>query len=353
MKTWTIWFKTAEADTWQPLELYRSLPTRHYRLAARLPRSFKYLNWRWKFYPQLGDIQYYDFQGQTDEEGLISLLDLNTVQPGTWQLIGRPDVLDELGGENWQIEHQFQVIASLASALIIPPLIPSESDAANDIVPHPPETSEAIENQVNDPITLEGQDGLDASPEISEALENQVNDPVTSEAQDLDLDDLELESETLDNHVLVSPEMGLVNDQVTVTELTETEPHAHPTGNLEIAAKLAHQIDSPAIALDSPLAIEPVMTEQTETQFSVLAEPDFVPEEEISASVNHLRPVNYLLELIDPEKAATYKVDITVMLDDRRQSVPLDLPNPRQMVRLLHRPIPKPKSPLPPKLSKV
>jgi hypothetical protein len=84
-----------------------------------------------------------------------------------------------------------------------------------------------------------------------------------------------------------------------------------------------------------------------------LAEPDFVPEGDILNDTNHFRPVNYVLELIDPEKAARYQVDITVMLDDRRPVVPLDLPNPRRMVRLLHRPIPKPQTPLPPKLSRA
>ncbi|MFN9175807.1 MAG: hypothetical protein ACK58N_15230 [Synechocystis sp.] len=267
MNPWTIWFKPAEADTWQPLELYRSLPTGHYRVAARLPRPFKHLNWRWKFYPQLGDIQYYDFQGKSNEEGLISLLDIDTSQPGTWQLIGRPDVLDELGGENWQLAHQFQIIASLTSALIIPPLLPSP--AANEIVPHPPAEIPAMAEET----------AMDFTPSAETAL-------------------------------------------------------------------------SAIAPTNSPIP-KPVIPEPTETYFSVLAEPDFVPEEEMVAESNHFRPVNYVLKLIDPEKATTYQVDFTVMLDDRRQPVSLDLPNPRQMVRLLHRPIPKPKSPLPPKLSKV
>ena len=281
MNPWTIWFRPAKAETWQPLELYRSLPVGHYRLAARFPRPFKRLDWRWKFYPQVGEIQYYDFQGQTNAEGLISLLDLNTVQPGTWQLIGRPDVFDELGGETWKIEHQFQIIPNLASALIIPPLIPS---------PH---------------------------------------------------------------RVADLCEIAELNAQVTVTEFTDTDHCDDLTDSLETATALTHQIDPAAITSASPFVLEAAITEAAETQFSVLAEPDFVPEEENLTPVNHLRSVNYLLELIDPEKATTYQVDITVMLDDRRQSVPLDLPNPRQMVRLLHRPIPKPKSPLPPKLSKV
>jgi hypothetical protein len=266
MNPWTIWFKPAEADTWQPLELYRSLPTGHYRVAARFPRPFKHLNWRWKFYPQLGEVQYYDFQGKTNEEGLISLLDLDTAQPGTWQLIGRPDVLDELGGENWQLEYQFQIIASLTSALIMPPLLPSS--AANEIVPHPPDSAEIIQEK-----------GVVA---------------------------VDSDVENVGNQVLAGLETGPIEQ-----------------------------------------------TELPEITFKVLAEPDFVPEEEILAESNHFRRVNYVLELIDTEKAATYQVDITVMLDDRRQSRPLDLPNPRQMVRLLHRPIPQPKSLFPPKLSKI
>lgn len=248
MTPWTIWFKSAGTETWHPLELYRSLPTGHYRVAARLLLPNKHLAWRWKFYPQVGEIQYFDFQGKTNGEGLISLLDLDTVEPGTWQFIGRPDVFDELCGETWQIEHQFQIIPNLAAALMIPPLS-SSSVAANEIVPHP------------------------------------------SEQTDL--------------------------------------AFSHPT----------------------PVATDP--PNPPETEFKVLAEPDFVPEEEISAENPPLRSVNYVVELIDPEKAATYQVDITVMQDDRRPAVPLDLPNPHQMVRLLHRPIPKPKSPLPPKLSKV
>jgi hypothetical protein len=217
-------------------------------VAARLLLPNKHLAWRWKFYPQVGEIQYFDFQGKTNGEGLISLLDLDTAEPGTWQFIGRPDVFDELCGETWQIEHQFQIIPNLAAALMIPPLSPA-SVAANEIVPHP------------------------------------------SEQTDL--------------------------------------AFANPV----------------AVSIDSP--------EPTATAFRVLAEPDFVPEAEISAEASPLSPVNYVFELTDPEKAATYQVDITVMRDERRQVVPLDLPNPRKMVRLLHRPLPKPKSPLPPKLSKV
>ncbi|MEB3160778.1 MAG: hypothetical protein VKL20_04900 [Synechocystis sp.] len=279
MTPWTIWFKPAEAETWQTLELYRSLPTGHYRVAARLPRPFKRLAWRWKFYPQVGDIQYYDFHGQTNAEGLISLLELNTIKPGTWQLIGRPDVFDELCGETWQIDHQFQIIPNLAAALIIPPLIPSPvspetaiatdiDPAANEIVPHPSETA------------------------------------------------------------------AMIHEQRLVAANAEAENLENP-GQADGEASLIERVQQP------------------ETSFNVLAEPDFVPEEEILNDTQHFHPVNYVFELIDPEKAATYHVDITVMQDDRRLSVPLDLPNPRQMVRLLHRPIPKPKSPLPPKLSKV
>lgn len=270
MNPWTIWFKPVEADPWQPLELYRSLPTGHYQLAGRFPLAFKHLEWRWKFYPQVGDAQYYDFRGQTNEEGLISLLDLNTREPGTWQLIGRPDVFDELCGENWEIEHQFQIVLNLASALIIPPF-GSSPVAANEIVPHPADTADIIQEQSLVSVNTE-----------AENLENPVQ------------------------------------------------------------ADLAESL------------IE--LVKQPETFFKVLAEPDFVPEEELEelwGESNHFRPVNYVLELIDTEKAATYQVGITVMLDDRRQSVPLDLPNPRQMVRLLHRPIPKPKSLFPPKLSRV
>lgn len=288
MHTWTIWFKSAQTATWQALELYRSLPTGHYQVAGRFPIPFKHLDWRWKFYPQIGEIQYYDFHGQTNEEGLISLLDLDTVQPGTWQLIGRPDILDELGGECWRFEHQFQIVPNLAMELIIPPYFANDTltepaIAMNDIVPHSPH-----------PV------------EVPSAAIEPMECPVLA----------------------------------AVAERTGGD-HDVPEPSLP---------DTPL--LDTPLLDTPLM-EAIEPPATILPEPAFVPEmESRSPLFSPLHPVNYVLKLVDSEKAAAYEVDITVMQDDRRPVAHIDLPNPRKMTRLLHRPIPKPKSPLPPKLSK-
>ncbi|MEY2983979.1 MAG: hypothetical protein RLZZ568_596 [Cyanobacteriota bacterium] len=269
MTPWTIWFKAANTDTWQALDRYHSLPTGHYHLAARLPSAFKRLAWRWQFYPQVGDIQYYDFQGQTDAEGLISLLDLTTVEPGTWQLIGRPDEFDELCGETWQIEHQFQITPSLASALMIPPQGPEPPDTQVSS-PYPAATSEAISHQ------------------------GTVQSPVQEE-----------------HH----PAEAVLGDNETYLD---QEP--------------------------VPLTATPLMT---------LADPAEGPAPKSMAETPPFRSVNYVLELTDTEKAATYQVDITVTLDTRRPSVYLDLPNPRPTGPLLYRPVSQAKSLLPPKLSKV
>lgn len=119
MEPWTIWFKVADGDRWQPLEPFRSLPLGHYRLAVRLPVAFKHLQWRWKFFSTSGRVENHNFQGRTNQEGLISLLDLHTVQSGTWQLTAQPDLFDHLCGENWRIQFQFQIIAQISQ--IAPP----------------------------------------------------------------------------------------------------------------------------------------------------------------------------------------------------------------------------------------
>ena len=151
MAPWTIWFKTADADHWQPLEPFRSLPTGHYRLAVRLPVACKRLQWRWKFFPTSGRVQNHDFQGCTNQEGLISLLDLHTVQAGTWQLTAQPDLFDHLCGETWRIQFQFQIIAQMAQVapphpVVTVPKLESDKEAEdiaenNAIVPHPPQTA--------------------------------------------------------------------------------------------------------------------------------------------------------------------------------------------------------------------
>ncbi|WP_228015869.1 hypothetical protein [Synechocystis salina] len=149
MTPWTIWFKTDDNPSWQPLDSCRSLPVGHYRLAARLPVPAKYVQWRWKFFSATGKVENHDFQGRTNQEGLISLLDLHTVQPGTWQLSAQPDLFDQLCGENWQIRFQFQVVAPAMATVTVPKLSaePEESELEvndspvdgenNAIVPHP------------------------------------------------------------------------------------------------------------------------------------------------------------------------------------------------------------------------
>lgn len=134
MQPGTIWFKADDADRWQPLAPYRSLPTGHYRLAARLPVARKYLQWRWRFYPMAGKVQSHDFQGRTNGEGLISLLDLHTMQPGTWQLDLQPDLFDLLCGENWHIRFQFQIIAP-QRLVATPP--PAPAKEASQVEPRP------------------------------------------------------------------------------------------------------------------------------------------------------------------------------------------------------------------------
>lgn len=144
MTPWTIWLKVADADRWQPLEPFQSLSTGHYRLAVRLPVAFKHLQWRWKFFSSSGQVQNHDFQGRTNQEGLVSLLDLHTVQPGTWQLSAQPDLFDYLCGETWRIQFQFQIIAQLTKTASRNPVVTVpkpqfETDDVtenNAIVPH-------------------------------------------------------------------------------------------------------------------------------------------------------------------------------------------------------------------------
>ncbi len=160
MAPWTIWFKTADTDRWQPLDPFRSLPPGHYRLAVRLPVARKHLQWRWKFFPASGQVQNHDFQGRTNQEGLISLLDLHTVQPGTWQLTAQPDLFDHLCGEVWRIRFQFQVIAPIAQVTPSHPVVTvpeikantiaedvAKDNENNVIVPHPPQT-EVVETAI-------------------------------------------------------------------------------------------------------------------------------------------------------------------------------------------------------------
>ncbi len=351
MIAWTIWYKAVGHDPWHPLEPYRSLPVGHYYLAARFPQQDQYLEWRWKYFAPDGSHQTYHFHGQTNPEGLISLLDLETVQSGTWQLSLRPDVFAELCGETWRVKHQFQIIPR--PALMIPPSTSVATTETNQIVPYLPQPVAATTPLIP----------LVEAPSAYSSLEQPVEEAGTSPP--------------CESSAAINPDPLPSGDEPTNTNGGD-DSHPTPPQPLEnhhqnevdlspVETPVSVQLDS-SIPTDSDSA-DKRLTNLTDESLVSGSEtpaetrlarpfPDFAPassqQEFLSEELDnsHLHPVHYSLELVYPE--ANYSplhVDITVMTDDRYPPIKLDLPNLNRSHKRLWSTFPKRRSPLPPKLT--
>ena len=366
-----IWFKTDDNPSWQPLDSCRSLPLGHYRLAARLALPGKCMQWRWKFFSATGKVENHDFQGRTNQEGLISLLDLHTVQPGTWQLSAQPDLFDQLCGETWQIRFQFQVVAPAMATVTVPKLNaepeelePEEDQSATDeannaIVPHPKRPM-VVPELDPEPVPV-----LQWSRKARVKLTENKMAELDHSLEVLELGETN-EAEVLEPEVLSPPAIA-AKEELIPAEVEEI-PASGAFEEIE-EIKLAEVVLSePIIAKDEQITQQEVQEEILEPAMSTMAaiegenkqlvEPvagplsaDALPSPEKSDQLTPFRSVSYSVELIYPELENPIQVDITVMVDENRQPVHLDLPDPRKMVSMLHlRPRHAP-SPLPPKLT--
>ncbi|MBE9241695.1 hypothetical protein [Synechocystis salina] len=373
MTPWTIWFKTDDNPSWQPLDSCRSLPVGHYRLAARLPIPHKHLQWRWKFFSANGKVENHDFQGRTDQEGLISLLDLHTVQPGTWQLSAQPDLFDQLCGENWQIRFQFQVVTPAMATVTVPKLSAepeksklevgnSQADGENNaIVPHP------LRPMVVPELDPEPLPTLQWSRKTRVKL---TENRMTDSSSPLEILETEAtnEEQVLEPEVLITPAIAAQEEIIPAGVEEMLEPGAYQeTEEIKPAEVSIHPIiaeDEKTIQKEEPEEIlEPVIATimAIEDENEQLLEPVATAplsteapadaDKEKSGQFTPFRSVSYSVELIYPELANPIQVDITVMVDENRRPANLNLPDPRRMISSLHRQPNKSRSPLPPKLT--
>ncbi|QHV00703.1 hypothetical protein [Synechocystis sp. CACIAM 05] len=372
MTPWTIWFKTDDIPSWQPLDSCRSLPVGHYRLAARLAVPGKYMQWRWKFFSATGKVENHDFQGRTNQDGLISLLDLHTVQPGTWQLSAQPDLFDHLCGETWQIRFQFQIVTPAITTVTVPKLNtepeelePEEEqsvtdEANNAIVPHPkrpmvvpeldPEPVPVLQwyRKARVKLTGNGETEPGKSLETTEVTENrgeiieeQIPEPLAITAPTIEKIAEEKVEEPILEPVLaiaVNVEAGEEQIEEKIKESVQEEmPEALVASVLDVIEEKEEVTDD-----KQPEALV-IVESSTDT--------DAEDKLEKSEGFNPFRSVSYSVELIYPELENPIQVDITVMVDENRPPVHLDLPDPSKMVSLLHRRPRYPNSPLPPRLT--
>ncbi|MBE9196224.1 hypothetical protein IQ219_13125 [Synechocystis sp. LEGE 06083] len=378
MTPWTIWFKTDDNPSWQPLESCRSLPVGHYRLAARLALPGKYVQWRWKFFSTTGKVENHDFQGRTNDEGLISLLDLHTVQPGTWQLSAQPDLFDQLCGENWQIRFQFQVFAPAMTTVTVPKLSAepeksklevgnSQADGENNaIVPHP------LRPMVVPELDPEPVPVLQWSRKTRAKLtENRMSEPSHS-LEILGIlgigETNEAEVQVLEPEVLSDPAIAAQEEIIPAGVEEMPEPGAYQETEEIKPAEVSSdpiiaedektvQKDEPEETLEPLIAAIPTIEDENEQLLEPVAaaplstEAPVDADKEKSGQFTPFRSVSYSVELIYPELANPIQVDITVMVDENRRPANLNLPDPRRMISSLHRKPNKSRSPLPPKLT--
>ncbi|AIE73095.1 MULTISPECIES: hypothetical protein [unclassified Synechocystis] len=368
MTPWTIWFKTADNQSWQPLDSCRSLPLGHYRLAARLAVPHKYVQWRWKFFSATGKVENHDFQGRTNQEGLISLLDLHTVQPGTWQLNAQPDLFDQLCGETWQIRFQFQIVSPAMATVTVPKLNAEpeefepeqETEAANNaIVPHPMRPMVVPELDPEPVPVLQWHRKTRVKLTENEAVES---------SNSLEIIGVEGNTENIENRV----EEKTVESMATTAPGTEKtmeenmddqilEPVVTIAANVEAREKqvketVQEEILEPVAAMASDVfAKKEEIPEDQQPEALVVAkssaDTDAEDQLEKSERFNPFRSISYSVELIYPELENPIQVDITVIVDENRRPANLNLPDPRRMISPLHRRPNKSRSPLPPKLT--
>ncbi|MFM7440811.1 MAG: hypothetical protein ACKO2V_19805 [Snowella sp.] len=295
MNTWDFLIQREGEKTWSSVTDISRLKTGKYRLMVRTPKLNQAVDISITYYPEsdLRLTKRRKYYRQTNERGFLAILPFTPLGTGSWEISCRPDLMNELCGENWHKKITLEVCSNTAiesqQQIELATEIARFKEKRHSILGQ--NLAELIINRDNNEFL-----SLELDSVIFEQSKHRMS--VQEMIQNIEEKDFEL-----------SPEKEIITDElVPINQIEESK--------------------------QEDLCVDEIL----------------VKCEESSLVSSQLRLTNYAIELTYLEYDSSIIFDIEVFEPDRQSPKFLDLPDPKKMRKFLSKKYAIKQQILPPKL---
>ncbi|MEB3123953.1 MAG: hypothetical protein VKL41_22345 [Snowella sp.] len=295
MNNWDFLIQREGEKTWSSVTDISRLKTGKYRLMVRTPKLNQAVDISITYYPEsnLRLTKRRKYYRQTNERGFLAILPFTPLGTGSWEISCRPDLMNELCGENWHKKITLEVFSNTAIET------QQQIELATEIARFK-EKRHSILGQNLAELTINRDNNESLSLELDSLIFEQSKHRMSVQEMIQNIEEKDFE---------LSPEKEIITDElVPINQIDESK--------------------------QEDLCVDEIL----------------VKCEESSLVSSQLRLTNYAIELTYLEYDSSIIFDIEVFEPDRQSPKFLDLPDPKKMRKFLSKKYAIKQQILPPKL---
>jgi hypothetical protein len=295
MNNWDFLIQREGEKTWSSVTDISRLKTGKYRLMVRTPKLNQAVDISITYYPEsnLRLTKRRKYYRQTNDRGFLAILPFTPLGTGAWEISCRPDLMNELCGENWHKKITLEVFSNTAIET------QQQIELATEIARFK-EKRHSILGQNLAELTINRDNNVSLSLELDSLIFEQSKHRMSVQEMIQNIEEKDFE---------LSPEKEIITDElVPINQIEESK--------------------------QEDLCVDEIL----------------VKCEESSLISSQLRLTNYAIELTYLEYDSSIIFDIEVFEPDRQSPKFLDLPDPKKMRKFLSKKYAIKQQILPPKL---
>jgi hypothetical protein len=295
MNNWDFLIQREGEKAWSSVTDISRLKTGKYRLMVRTPKLNQAVDISITYYPEsnLRLTKRRKYYRQTNERGFLAILPFTPLGTGSWEISCRPDLMNELCGENWHKKITLEVFSNTAIET------KQQIELATEIARFK-EKQHSILGQNLAELTINRDNNESLSLELDSLIFEQSKHRMSVQEMIQNIEEKDFE---------LSPEKEIITDElVPINQIDESK--------------------------QEDLCVDEIL----------------VKCEESSLVSSQLRLTNYAIELTYLEYDSSIIFDIEVFEPDRQSPKFLDLPDPKKMRKFLSKKYVIKQQILPPKL---
>ncbi|PZV27664.1 MAG: hypothetical protein DCF12_02940 [Snowella sp.] len=295
MNNWDFLIQREGEKTWSSVTDISRLKTGKYRLMVRTPKLNQAVDISITYYPEsnLRLTKRRKYYRQTNDRGFLAILPFTPLGTGAWEISCRPDLMNELCGENWHKKITLEVFSNTAIET------QQQIELATEIARFK-EKRHSILGQNLAELTINRDNNESLSLELDSLIFEQSKHRMSVQEMIQNIEEKDFE---------LSPEKEIITDElVPINQIEESK--------------------------QEDLCVDEIL----------------VKCEESSLISSQLRLTNYAIELTYLEYDSSIIFDIEVFEPDRQSPKFLDLPDPKKMRKFLSKKYAIKQQILPPKL---
>lgn len=323
MNNWDFLIQREGEKTWSSVTDISRLKTGKYRLMVRTPKLNQAVDISITYYPEsdLRLTKRRKYYRQTNDRGFLAILPFTPLGTGAWEISCRPDLMNELCGENWHKKITLEVFSNTT--------IESQQqiELATEIAKFKEKRYSILEQNLA-ALVVNRDENESISVELDSFIFDQSKHRISVQ---------EIIQSMEDNNFELSPQK-----EISPVESLPIHKIIQNIENKDFGVSPEKEVSS-----DEVLSINQIEENKAE---DVCVDEILVKCEESSLVSSQLRLTNYAIELTYLEYDSSIIFDIEVFEPDRQSPKFLDLPDPKKMRKFLSKKYAIKQQILPPKL---